>query len=226
MKFAVLLAGSGVYDGSEIHEAVFTLLAIEEAGYQYQCIAPNKNQMHVVNHLDGSEMKQERNVMIEAARIARGEVLDLAEVKSSDYDGLVIPGGFGAAKNLNEWATKGADGDIDEHVKKLILSFITEHKPICGLCMGPTVIASALAGSSYQAKLTVGSTEAESPYDIAAINAGIQSLGQKTVLKKINEVQVDQHLKIVTAPCYMMKASISEIRNNVKQAITALVALI
>ena len=226
MKIGVLLAGSGVYDGSEIQEAVFTLLAIEECGAQAVCIAPNKEQMHVLNHLTGEEMAEKRNVMIESARIARGAVGDLAAAKSDDFDALVIPGGFGAAKNLNQWAVNGPDGEIDEDVKRLIIEMVKAEKPIAGLCMGPTVIAKALEGEDINASLTVGTTEEPSPYDIQGISEGMASIGAMPSMASVEEVIVDHTNKIVTAPCYMMEASIKDVRENIAMAIIELVNLV
>ncbi|MDP2189576.1 MAG: isoprenoid biosynthesis glyoxalase ElbB [Sphingobacteriaceae bacterium] len=224
-NIAVLLAGSGVYDGSEIHEAVFTLLALDEAGASYQCVAPDKPQFHVVNHLTGEPMSESRNVLVESARIARGKVKALKDMKAIDFDALIIPGGFGAAKNLNEWAIKGPDGAIDPDVKAFILDFMRLNKPIGAMCMGPTVVAKALAGSDYHPQLTVGSTAAPSPYDIAAVSAGMELLGSKAVMRTVQQIEVDVMHKIVTAPCYMMEASISDIRLNTKQLVDALLKL-
>lgn len=224
-NIAVLLAGSGVYDGSEIHEAVLTLLALDEAGASYQCVAPDKPQFHVINHLTGEPISESRNVLLESARIARGKVKALKDMKASDFDALIIPGGFGAAKNLNEWAIKGPDGAIDPEVKAFILDFMRLNKPIGAMCMGPTVVAQALAGSDYHPQLTVGSTAASSPYDIAAISAGMERMGSKAVMRTVQQIEVDVTHKIVTAPCYMMEARISDIRLNTKQLVDALLKL-
>lgn len=223
-KIAVLLAGSGVYDGSEIHEAVFALLSIERAGASYQCFAPNKDQFHVIDHTTGEPTSEKRNVLVESARIARGNVKPVSELSVDAYDALLIPGGFGAAKNLNQWAIKGPAGELDPDVKRVIVAFQAADKPLCGLCMGPTVIAQAL-GNAPSVTLTVGTTEEPSPYDIAAINAGMQSLGARPVAKTVREVAVDQKHKVVTAPCYMMEATIVDVHDNVQQAVKALMAL-
>lgn len=223
-KVAVLLAGSGVYDGSEIHEAVLSLLAIEDANATYQCFAPDKPQFHVVDHTTGEATGETRNVLVESARIARGEIKPVTELSPDDYDALLIPGGFGAAKNLNQWALKGPEGQIDADVKKAIRGFHAAGKPLCGLCMGPTVLAQAL-GNEPSVELTVGSTKEASPYDIAGINAGMQSVGARPVEKTVREIAVDAGNKVVTAPCYMMEASISDVRNNVKQAVDALLRM-
>ena len=222
MNIAVLLHGSGVYDGTEIHEAVFSLLALAEAGHEYQCFAPNITQHHVINHLDGSEMNEERNVLIESARIARGQIKDLQEIKASDFDALMMPGGFGTAKNITKWAFDGPSGDILPELKSLILDFVNQSKPIAALCMSPTTVAKALEGSGHHAKLSVGSTVEASPYDIAGISGGMDSIGVQAESRTIQEVSVDEDLKIICAPCYMMEASILEVRNNIKQAVGAL----
>ncbi|MFC2175437.1 isoprenoid biosynthesis glyoxalase ElbB [Bacteroidota bacterium] len=221
-KIGVLLSGSGVYDGSEIHESVFTLLAIDENRGEAVCFAPNINQHHVVNHLSGAEMDEKRNVLVEAARIARGEIADLADIKEEKIDALVIPGGFGAAKNLTKWAFSGPDGEINSDVKRIINEMVRAQKPIVGLCMGPTVIAKALEGEGLSERLTVGTTAEASPYEIEAISNGMEKVGAIAEMKTIGEINVDDANKIITAPCYMMEGSITDVRNNVKQAIDQL----
>ena len=221
-KIGVLLSGNGVYDGSEIHESVFTLLAIDENKGEAVCMAPNVEQHHVVNHITGAEMEEKRNVLIEAARIARGAISDLAEVSESQLDALVIPGGFGAAKNLTKWAFSGPDGEINADVKRIINEMVNANKPIVGLCMGPTVIAKALEGAGKKQHLTVGSTAEASPYEIDAISAGMEKVGAIAEMKTVREIAVDEKNRIITAPCYMMEGSITEIRENIKQAIDQL----
>lgn len=225
MKIAVLLHGSGVYDGTEIQEAVLSLLAIAEQGHQYQCIAPNIQQHHVINHLNGDEMNETRNVLTESARIARGDILDLKDVHLADYDALLMPGGFGTAKNFTQWAFQGPEGDIIPPVRELILGFVESNKPIGALCMSPTTVAKALEGSKYSAKLSVGTDQENSPYDIAAISAGVDQTGAVAEMKSVREVSIDSSLKIVCAPCYMMEASIAEVNANIRQAVAELIAL-
>jgi len=226
MKIGVLLSGNGVFDGSEIQEAVFSLLAIDENNADAVCFAPNIDQHHVLNHITGDEMNESRNVLVESARIARGNIQDLKEISSDNIDALVLPGGFGAAKNLTKWAFEGPDGDIQPDVKRIILEMVHHRKPVCGLCMGPTVIAKALEGSGVKANLTVGTTEAPSPYEIDAISAGMEKTGATAVMKEVTEIMVDESNKIVTAPCYMMEATVSQIRNNIKMAIDKTIQLI
>jgi enhancing lycopene biosynthesis protein 2 len=223
-KIAVLLSGCGVYDGSEIHEAVATLLAIDRAGHRYMCIAPDIEQLHVINHVTGEVTDEKRNVLIESARIARGEIQKLDAVTVADFDALILPGGFGAAKNWTTWAIDGPDGKINPQVKQLIVDCITAKKPIGALCMSPTTIAKALENTGIQVNLTVGSVHASSPYDIAAISQGMEKLGSKTVNQLANEITIDQHNKIVTSPCYMMKATIKEIFEGAEKVVTQVLA--
>lgn len=222
MKVAVLLHGCGVYDGTEIQEAVFSLLALAQKGHTYQCIAPDVNQHHVIDHTKGEEMNETRNVLTESARIVRGDIKKVSDVSAYDFDALVMPGGFGTAKNITKWAFSGPDGEILEEVRNLIVSFVELSKPIVGLCMSPTTIAKALEGTSFKAKLTVGSTAEASPYEIEAISGGMESTGAVAEMKTVKEISIDDDLKIVTAPCYMMEASIEEVYQNIIKAIEVL----
>ena len=138
---------------------------------------------------------------------------------------MVIPGGFGAAKNLNQWAINGPDGEIDEDVKRLLLATVNAKKPLVGLCMGPTVIAQAL-GEEFSPQVTVGSDQEVSPYEIKEISEGMESLGAKVIMKTIDEVLVDTNNKIITAPCYMMEATIGQVYKNTIMAIDELFNLL
>ncbi len=222
MKIGVLLSGCGVYDGAEIQEAVLTLLAIEEIGAKAVCISINKDQHHVVNHLTGEEMPEKRNILVESARIARGEVLDIGSVEPADIDALVIPGGFGSAKNFTEWAFEGPAGSIDPKVKLLLVNLINIGKPIAALCVSPIVVAKAFEGSAVHPSMTLGSDKEASPYDIGGFSDGLTSTGAIAHMKSIREIQIDEVNKIVSAPCYMMEASILDVRKNIRKAIEAL----
>jgi enhancing lycopene biosynthesis protein 2 len=221
-KIGVLLSGSGVYDGSEIHESSFTLLSIAQHGGEAVCFAPDVDQHHVINHLNGEEMNEKRNVLVESARIARGAIASASSVNTSELDALVIPGGFGTAKNHTKWAFEGPDGTINSEVKRIIVEMAKANKPLVGLCMGPTTIAKALEGSEIHASLTVGSTAEASPYEIEAISQGMEKAGAKAEMKTIREILIDDKNNIITAPCYMMEATILEVHDNVQQAIKAL----
>lgn len=222
MKIAVLLHGNGVYDGTEIQEAVLSLLAIKEAGYEYQCIAPNLNQYHVINHITGEEMDESRNVLVESARIARGNVIDLKEVGPKDYDALMMPGGFGTAKNLTTWAFDGPSSTINTEVENFLQAFQMAKKPIIALCMSPTTLAKAFEKSGLKASLSVGSTAEKSLYEIEGISKGMQSLGASIEMKTIDEISIDRVNKIICAPCYMMEADILQVQENIRQAVRAL----
>ena len=226
MKIGVLLSGCGVYDGAEIQETVFALLAIEELGAEAVCLSVNKNQHHVVNHLTGEEMPESRNMLVEAARIARGAVHDLSRFDVSTLDALVIPGGFGSAKNFTTWAFEGPNGSILPEIKELIQQCISDKKPIAALCVSPVIVALALNQSDLQATMTLGTDKEKSPYEINAFSSGLSQTGVQVEMKTIREIAVDEKLKIVSAPCYMMDASIMEIRTNIQQAIQALIQLI
>ncbi len=226
MKIGILLSGCGVYDGSEIQETVFSLLAVAEHGADVLFMAPNIDQMHVINHLTGEEMSETRNVLFESARIARGDIEDLINISSKDIDALIIPGGFGTAKNHTNWAVKGPGSEINPDVKRLITEMVDSKKPIVALCMGPTTVAKALEGTGKSPKLTVGTTEEKSPYDIGAISDGMKAVGTLPEMKSVKEISIDSNLKIISAPCYMMEASVLQVRENIKQAINTLFTLL
>ncbi len=226
MKIGVLLSGCGVYDGVEIQEAVLTLLAIEEIGAEAICISVDENQFHVINHISGDQMPESRNMLIEAARISRGKIREISTIFPADIDALVIPGGFGSAKNFTQWAFKGPEGSINSKIKLLVVNMVNVGKPILALCVSPVVVAKALENSTIHPIMTIGSNIEKSPYDINAFSQGLESTGTSVEMKTIQEIQIDVENKIVTAPCYMMEASILEVRNNIKKAIDALVPLI
>ncbi|MDG1657448.1 MAG: isoprenoid biosynthesis glyoxalase ElbB [Crocinitomicaceae bacterium] len=222
MKIGVLLSGCGVYDGAEIQEAVLTLLAIEEIDAEAICISVDQNQHHVINHLNGEEMNEPRNILVESARIARGSVTNINDISPADLDALVIPGGFGSATNFTKWAFSGPEGEILPEVKLLLVNLINIGKPIAALCVSPVVLAKALEGSSFEASMTIGTDKEPSPYDIKGFTDGLRTTGTQTQMKSVREIHLDEKNKIVTAPCYMMDASILDVRKNIRSAIEAL----
>ncbi|MCC5945982.1 MAG: isoprenoid biosynthesis glyoxalase ElbB [Bernardetiaceae bacterium] len=227
MKIGVLLSGCGVYDGSEIHEAVLTLLALEQEGAEVVCIAPDIEQHHVINHVTGEPMQETRNVFVEAARIARGEITKLADIKESDLDGLVLPGGFGVAKNFTKWAFEGPQGSIDEGVANLIKEMVRHRKPVAALCMAPTTLAKALEGTKGdKIKLTVGNIEEKSPYEIDAISQGINATGAEAIMCGKEEIVVDDLHNIITTPCYMMENSVAGTYEGIRKAVAKLTELV
>jgi len=213
MKFAVVLSGCGVYDGAEIHEAVMTLLAITKNGGSYQVFAPNVSQHHVVNHLTGDVMKESRNVLVEAARIARGKIKALIEYNPADFDAIVFPGGFGVAKNLCSYAFDGTDMKIDRVVEKAIRDTHSAGKPIGALCISPVLITKVLG----KVEVTIGSEKGTA--------ADISAMGGKHVVTGNGEIVTDRKNLIVTSPCYMLDASITDIEKGADLTIRALMNL-
>ncbi|PKP21187.1 MAG: isoprenoid biosynthesis protein ElbB [Bacteroidetes bacterium HGW-Bacteroidetes-22] len=201
-RFAVIIAGCGVYDGAEIHETVLTLVAIERRKATYQLFAPDINQAHVINHLDGSEMNETRNVLIESSRIARGQIKSLASFRSEDFDALVFPGGFGVAKNLCNYAFKGADCDVNPQVAKAVQRMHHEGKPIGAMCIAPVLITKLLA----PVKVTIG--------DDAVTASHINEMGGEHIRAVAKQVIHDERHNIFTTPCYMLNSSITEIADG------------
>lgn len=209
-KFAVVLSGSGVYDGAEIHEATMTLYAILKHGGTYDIFAPDIDQHHVINHITGDEMPETRNVLIESARIARGKIKNLADFEAADYDILIFPGGFGVAKNLSSLAFDGADCMVDLAVEQAVLAMVKESKPIGALCISPAVIAKIIQG----ALVTVGSDE-------GTISA-IEKMGGNHQVTTHGEIVVDEGFKLVTTPCYMLDANILQIAEGAENVVKRL----
>jgi len=213
MKAAVVLAGCGVMDGAEIHEAVMTLFAIDKNGGSYQIFAPNVAQHHVINHISGEVMKESRNVLTEAARIARGKIKALTEYRPEEFDALIFPGGFGVAKNLCTYAFDGPDCHVDRVVEQAIRATHRAGKPIGAMCISPVLIAKVLGDVT----VTTGSDRGTA--------ADIVKLGGKHENRKHGEVTVDRKNLIVTAPCYMLNATISEIASDAEAVVKALTEL-
>lgn len=210
-KFAVVLSGSGVYDGAEIHEATLTMLAIMKQGGTYQCFAPDIPQHHVINHLTGDEMDETRNVLIESARIARGNIKTLSEFDGNDFDALIFPGGFGAAKNLSTVAFKGPDAEVNVEVEMAVKQMLELGKPIGALCISPAFIAKII-GSDVE--VTIGSDEGTA----GAINA----MGGKHITTTHGEVVIDKKYNVFTTPCYMLDATILDIENGAANVVRAM----
>ena len=212
-KFAVVLSGNGVFDGSEIHEAVMTLYAIDRNDAEYKIFAPDMNQHHVLNHLTGEEMNEKRNVLIESARIARGNAQALSEYMASDFDALIFPGGFGAAKNLSSFALDGADCLIHPEVAHAVRSTHESGKPIGALCIAPVILARLLP----EAILTIGQ-------DPETTDALIK-MGAKAVKTNAREIAVDSKNKLVTNPCYMLDSTMVDIAEGANKVVKAMLKM-
>ena len=213
-KIAVVLAGNGVFDGSDIHETTLTLYSIAKNGATYEIFAPDIDQHHVINHQNGDEMKEKRNVLTEAARIARGNIKNLGNFKADDFDAIIIPGGFGVAKNLCTFAFDGIDCKVNLDVEKAIRSMNERKKPIGALCIAPVVIAKVLG----DIKVTIGQDK-----DTAK---AIKDMGANHKDTTHGEVIVDEKNKIVTSPCYMLDANIAQIGDGADNVVKKLLEMI
>jgi enhancing lycopene biosynthesis protein 2 len=218
-KVGVVLSGCGVYDGAEIHESVCTILALDRAKAEIRFMAPDINQMHVIDHVKGEPVEGEaRNVRIESGRIARGDVTNIAEAKAADLDALIFPGGFGAAKNLCDFAVKGADCTVNPDVSRLVMDMYKAGKPVAFLCIAPAMAAKIFGDAGVKGvKLTIGNDK-----DTAG---AIKAMGAEHVVCDVRDCVVDADHKIVTTPAYMLAQSISEAADGIDKAIKKLLDL-
>ncbi|MDO8332165.1 MAG: isoprenoid biosynthesis glyoxalase ElbB [Fluviicoccus sp.] len=213
-KVAVILSGCGFKDGAEIYEATLTLLALDEADAEVQCFAPDMPQMHVVNHLTGEEMAESRNVLVEAARLARGNIKPVTAAQVADFDALIIPGGFGAAKNLCDFAVKGSDMSVQPDVLAFAKGMHAAGKPVGFICIAPAM-APKVGGAGTQ--YTIGND--------AGTAAAINAMGGKHVECAVDDCVVDRDRKIVTTPAYMYPARIREARAGIQKLVGAVLGM-
>ncbi|XP_029917087.1 glutamine amidotransferase-like class 1 domain-containing protein 3A, mitochondrial [Myripristis murdjan] len=218
---AVILSGCGVYDGTEVHEASAVLVHLSRAGAKVEMFAPNTDQMHVVNHCEGKPTQEKRNILQESARIARGTVTDLAKLDVSKFDAVIIPGGFGVAKNLSDWAVKGKDYAIQPQVEKLIKAFHQAGKPLGMCCISPVLAAKALPGC----ELTVGQDKECERWPYAQTASVMKEMGCKHVNKNVGEVHVDVKNKLVTTSAFMCNAPIHEVFDGIGVMVKAVLEL-
>lgn len=215
-KVAVILSGCGVFDGAEIYESVLTLLRLEQQGAQSQCMAPNIDQLHVINHISGEVSETEnRNVLVEAARLARGEIIDLADANADDYDALIIPGGFGAAKNLSDFAVNGDQCSINPQVKQFSQAIHQAGKPVGLICIAPAMTP-LLFGEG--AICTIGTDT-----DTAA---AIEKMGGQHQDCPVDNIVIDGERKLVTTPAYMLAGSISEAASGINKLVDQVLELV
>ncbi|MBC8369740.1 MAG: isoprenoid biosynthesis glyoxalase ElbB [Planctomycetes bacterium] len=218
VRIAVCLAGCGVKDGSEIHEAVLTLLALDRLGATVQCCAPNDAQLHVVNHLTDEIVDGEsRNMLQEAARIARGEIVALDEIYAADYDAIIFPGGFGAAKNLCDFAVAGSNAVAHPQVKRAICNFVDDGKVLGFICIAPSICASALRDHHAVVELTAG--------NCPDTHGALREMGVKTIDCEYAQVHIDTHNKIVSTPAYMLAKNISELAVSIDALVGEVVSM-
>ncbi len=213
MKFAVILSGCGVFDGAEIHESTLTLLAIARSGGSYKIFAPDVKQHHVINHISGEEMDETRNVLVESARIARGDIQTLDAYKADDFDALILPGGFGVAKNLCTYAFDGPEFTVDKVISKIIKETHAAAKPIGALCIAPVLITKILG----DVDVTIGGDETTAGH--------IEEMGGVHIPASNGEIVIDIKNRVVTNPCYMNDASITDIADGAENVVKALIEL-
>ena len=214
-KVAVLLSGCGVYDGSEIYETTLSLLALDGHGAQVQCFAPEGDQLHVVDHSTGEEVEGEsRSIYKEAARLARGEIRPLAELVAEDFDVLLLPGGFGAAKNLCDFAVEGKECRVRSDVAQVIEAFYEAGKPLGFLCISPVIAAKVLGAKGIS--LTIGND--------AETAEAIESFGARHVKCEVTEVIVDREHKIVSSPAYMLGRNLTEVSEGIHRFVEKLLS--
>ncbi|MEZ0373053.1 MAG: isoprenoid biosynthesis glyoxalase ElbB [Candidatus Sericytochromatia bacterium] len=215
-KVAVVLSGCGVFDGAEIYESTLTLLRLDQLDVAYQCLAPNVPQLHVINHLTGEEVKGEsRNVLIEAARVARGDIKDLAEAQAADYSAVIFPGGFGAAKNLCDFAVKGPDCEVNSEVERFVKEALEQKLPLGFICISPAVMGKIAQHAGMLTRLTLG-TDAEE-------NAKLGAMGQQAVNCEVSEIVIDEASRIVSTPAYMLAGRISEAAIGINKLVETIV---
>ena len=215
-KVGVVLAGCGVKDGSEIHEATLTLLYLDKAKADTIIMAPDCNQMDVVNHLTEEVISAEsRNILIESARIARGNIRDIKKVFADDLDALIFPGGFGAAKNLCDFAIKGENLTVNPDVENLILEMHKTKKPVGFICIAPVIAAKVLG--KYHPKITIGNDESTAKV--------IENLGAKHINCPVDEIVVDEENNIITTPAYMLGPSIAYVAKGIEKLVNKVLEL-
>jgi enhancing lycopene biosynthesis protein 2 len=209
-KFALILSGCGVYDGAEIHETVATMIALRKNSAVYQCFAPNRPQYHVINHLTGAEVGEKRNILEESARLARGKIKEIAEYNPKDFDGVIFPGGFGVAKNLCNYAFKGADCELFPDVIKAIQDTIDAKKPIGAECITPAMMAAFLKDATVTIGYYLNTTQNK------------KKMGGHHVETKHDGVVFDPKYNLYTTPCYMLGTDILEIYESAEALVKAL----
>jgi enhancing lycopene biosynthesis protein 2 len=215
-KIGVVLSGCGVRDGSEIHEAVCALLAIDQAGCKAVCMAPDAD-FAVTDHLSMQETGEKRNILVESARIARGSIRNIKDVKAADLDGVVFPGGFGAAKNLCDFAVKGAAASVNPEVSRLLKEMAAANKPIGVICIAPAMLAAAL-GKELAPTVTIGND--------AGTAAEINKTGAIHQECPVSDIVVDKKNKIVSTPAYMLANRISEAYEGIEKCVKEVIKLI
>lgn len=213
-RVAVVLSGCGYLDGSEIHESVITLLALDRAGADVECLAPDKPQLDVVDHRSGEAVSGEsRNVLAESARIARGAIRDVAEARAEDYDAVILPGGYGAAKNLSSFATEGPGCSVDPGVERLLRGAHEAGKPVGLICIAPAVGARLFP----EVELTIGADP-----DTAS---ALEQMGAHHKSCAVESFVCDEKAKVVSCPAYMLGPGIKDVAAGIEKLVAEVLRL-
>lgn len=215
-KVAVLLSGCGVFDGSEIHESVMVLLALDRAGAQAVCTAPDIVQKDVIDHYNRRPVKTEtRSLLIEAARIARGNITPITQLSVESIDAVILPGGMGVVKSLSNFAFSDDDVTVEPGVANFLTSVHKAGKPMGFICIAPS-IAARLFGPEH-VEFTIGTDEAR--------GKSLEKWGAKHINCSVTDIVVDKRLKIVSTPAYMLAKRISEVEQGVSKLVQAVLEL-
>jgi enhancing lycopene biosynthesis protein 2 len=214
-RVGVVLSGCGFKDGAEIHESVLTLLALDRAGCDIRCFAPDRPQADVVDHRTDRTTGESRNVLTESARIARGDIRPLGEARAEDLDAVILPGGFGAAKNLSDFATKGSDCTVLPDLERLLTAMHAAGKPIGAICIAPVIVAKALGDRGPT--LTIGTD--------AGTAGAVEACGAKHEDCAVDAFVVDRENRIVTSPAYMLGPSIRLVAAGIERCVAAVLEL-
>ena len=217
-KVGVVLSGCGAQDGAEIHESVITLLALDRAGAEVTIMAPDMNQFHVINHLNNEEIDTSRNILIESARIARGNIVDVANVTGDELDALIFPGGTGMAKNIFDYAMVGPDCTVIKDVQRLTMEIIEAGKPLGAICIAPVMVAKVLQKMGRSGKVTGGCNE--------QITTDINSMGIETESVDAGKIVVDEKNKIVSTPAYVEAKSIQEAAEGIEKLVIKVLEMV
>ncbi|MCX7018979.1 MAG: isoprenoid biosynthesis glyoxalase ElbB [bacterium] len=213
-RVAVLLSGCGVMDGSEIQESVFTLLALDNAGAQAVCFAPSGDQAEVFDHAAGKATGERRAMIAEAARIARGNIADVAQARAADFDALIIPGGLGSTKNLCTHAVDGLQARVHPDVARVVREFAAAGKPVGAMCLAPVTVAAVFKDDSVvKPQLTIGNDKATA--------AGIAGFGAVHHDCAVRDIIIDHRHRIVTTPAYMLGQGPAEVFVGVEKLVKA-----
>ena len=214
-KVGVVLSGCGFKDGTEIHESVLTLLALDRAGADVRCFAPNVDQAVVVNHLTGETVSERRNVLVESARIARGRIEDVRAARAKDLDAVVLPGGYGAVQNLSSFGAKGAACEVHPEVARLLKEMHAAKKPIGAICIAPAVVAKTLGAA--RPHMTIGHDE-KTAKTLAVCGAVHEDC-------PVDHEPVDRDNRIVSTPAYMLGPTIRHVAEGIDRCVAEVLAM-